>query len=399
MTLKAGAAAVSGCSSRPARSDLPAILTAGFFCCVHGGVAAESTVQLYGIADGDFRIDHTNVGTLKSVGSGGGAGSRWGLRGSEALGDGLKARFVFEQGFDLSDNSVPHGNVNGVTPTSPTSSTGSRLFSRIATVGLSSDVWGDLRFGRDYKSLARLYVTTDPFGGGHVGSIGNAAPRFILRYDNGIYYDSPTVGGLRVALQGGLGEATTDTTPGTPRNAGNRLGGGLFYSDARVTGGVAYSNEKGGVTNPLISNAVNHNRFTEGAVAVDFDVVKLHAFAWWVRDDFGYDVRSGCLGVSVPFGVWTFAGASCHVNDLGASNPAAPTVKTNYDANFFGGLATYSFSKRTRLYGSAAAFRNRSRSATYAIADGNTPAIGLFTSENVVRVNPWSMQAGITHTF
>lgn len=376
-----------------------AAVCAGALCLSSCSARAESTVQLYGIADGDIRLDHTNVGTLKSVGSGGGAGSRWGLRGSEDLGDGLKARFVFEQGFDLTDNSVPHGNVTGVTPTSPTSSTDSRLFSRIATVGLSSDTWGDLRFGRDYKSLSRLYVVTDPFGGGHVGSIGNVAPRFILRYDNGIYYDSPTMGGLRVSLQGGLGKATTDTTPGTPKNAGDRFGGGLFYADGRVTGGVAYSSEKAGVTNPFISNSVNRNRFTEAALAVDVDVVKLHAFAWWVRDDLGYDVRSGCLGVTVPFGAWTFAAASCHLNDLGASNPLAPTVRTNYDANFHSGLATYSLSKRTRLYASAATFRNRSQSGSYAIADGNTPAIGLFTASNLARVNPWSLQAGITHVF
>ncbi len=93
---------------------------------------AQTSVTLYGIADGDFRVDHTSIGTLKSVGSGGESGNRWGIRGAEDLGNGLKAVFTFEQGFDLSDNSVSQGNVGGVTPNSPVSSTGGRLFSRTA---------------------------------------------------------------------------------------------------------------------------------------------------------------------------------------------------------------------------------------------------------------------------
>ncbi len=71
---------------------------------------AQTSVVLYGIADGDLRLDHTGIGTLKSIGSGASSGSRWGLRGTEDLGGGLKASFNLEQGFDLSDNSVTQGN-------------------------------------------------------------------------------------------------------------------------------------------------------------------------------------------------------------------------------------------------------------------------------------------------
>src|ERR1700760_5283 len=95
---------------------------------------AHAQVILYGVADANFRLDHTSIGTLKSVGSGGESGSRWGIRGTEDLGGGLKAVFTFEQGFDLSDNSVPQGGVTPTTPTSPVNgvSGSSRLFSRTA---------------------------------------------------------------------------------------------------------------------------------------------------------------------------------------------------------------------------------------------------------------------------
>ena len=141
------------------------LLAASIGLMFAGAAHAQTAVTLYGIADGDFRVDHTSIGTLKSVGSGGESGTRWGLRGTEDLGDGLKATFNFEQGFDLSDNSVTQGNITPTTPTSPTSSTGSRLFSRTATVGLNSTAFGEGRFGRAYTPFYVLWTSIDPMGG------------------------------------------------------------------------------------------------------------------------------------------------------------------------------------------------------------------------------------------
>src|ERR1700755_2713127 len=133
------------------------VMAAAVIGAFAGAAQAQTSVTLYGIADGDLRFDHTNLGTLKSIGSGGESGSRWGIRGTEDLGGGLKANFIFEQGFQLDDNSVAQGGVGGGasagfggTSTAPHNGVNgsSRLFSRIATVGLSSDSWGEIRFGR-----------------------------------------------------------------------------------------------------------------------------------------------------------------------------------------------------------------------------------------------------------
>ena len=122
---------------------------------VAGAAQAQTTVTLYGIADGDLRVDHTAIGTLKSLGSGGEASSRWGLRGTEDLGNGMKAVFNVEQDFDLSDKSAPQGNIAPTTPTSPTSSTGSRLFGRRAIVGLNVATFGEVRVGRETRRCTR----------------------------------------------------------------------------------------------------------------------------------------------------------------------------------------------------------------------------------------------------
>ena len=100
---------------------------------------SQNGVVLYGLVDGGLRFDRTNAGTLSSVAGGGASGSRLGVRGSEDLGNGMKANFVLEQGVDFSDSSVPQGDVGLATASSsstPRTSTGGRFFGRVATVGL-----------------------------------------------------------------------------------------------------------------------------------------------------------------------------------------------------------------------------------------------------------------------
>jgi len=74
--------------------------------------------------------------------------SRWGLRGSEDLGDGLSAVFTIESGFN-----APTG----------TSGQGGRLMGRQAFVGLKGD-WGQLAFGRQYNMLAAGLARADFMG-------------------------------------------------------------------------------------------------------------------------------------------------------------------------------------------------------------------------------------------
>lgn len=80
-----------------------------------GAVMAQSSVSLYGIADAfvgsrqttGISLSGGNLLTLEQrqsvLDSGGLNGSRWGLKGTEDLGGGLKANFVLESGFDISN--------------------------------------------------------------------------------------------------------------------------------------------------------------------------------------------------------------------------------------------------------------------------------------------------------
>ncbi|MES2890309.1 MAG: porin, partial [Pseudomonadota bacterium] len=67
-----------------------------------GAAMAQSTFTLYGIADVNVeRLD--GASSVNRISSGGLNGSRWGLRGSEDLGGGLKAVFTLESGFGIDE--------------------------------------------------------------------------------------------------------------------------------------------------------------------------------------------------------------------------------------------------------------------------------------------------------
>ena len=118
-----------------------AALTGVFATAAH----AQSSVTLYGLIDAGITYTNNQQGHSNwKATSGSVNGSRWGLRGSEDLGGGLKAIFTLENGFSI---------MNG------TNGQGGREFGRQAFVGLSSDQFGAVTLGRQYDSVGRLSRT------------------------------------------------------------------------------------------------------------------------------------------------------------------------------------------------------------------------------------------------
>src|SRR5690606_6577304 len=172
---------------------LAAALAVGF-----AGVAqAETSVTLYGIIDtgigyersesrddaGD-KTKYTRTGIRNGVQS----GNRWGLKGTEDLGNGLRAVFQLESGFDSATGY---------------SQQGGRLFGRQATLGLAGDSWGQLDFGRQ-TNIASKYLPgiVDPFGGGFMQA--NAGTSFsaqnTMRWDNLVMYQTPNFSGFQFGV-------------------------------------------------------------------------------------------------------------------------------------------------------------------------------------------------------
>lgn len=116
---------------------------------VSGWASAQSSVTVYGIVDvGLLTQNHSAAGgTTSSLVSGGIAPSIWGFRGTEDLGNGLKASFNLEGHLDASSGAQI--------------GTG---FRRQSNLGLSSPEWGSVTLGNQYSPAVLAFAATDPRG-------------------------------------------------------------------------------------------------------------------------------------------------------------------------------------------------------------------------------------------
>jgi predicted porin len=129
-----------------------ALALATLGCVASGGAAAQSSVTLYGLVDSGIEyVSHagpTGSSVVKMT-SGGKNTSRWGLRGTEDLGGGLKAIFTLESGIALDTGKLDTDNT---------------LFDRRAWVGLQDKTLGSIRMGRDFTTTYDFMLPFDPMG-------------------------------------------------------------------------------------------------------------------------------------------------------------------------------------------------------------------------------------------
>ena len=244
--------------------------------------AADSSVTLYGILDAGIQgssqslsngYSSSNVGLASGVQS----GNRFGIKGSEDLGSGLRATFALEAGFNLG---------SGVSQQNGT------LFGRQSWVGLESDTLGYARVGKQYNFATDYVGAIDPFllgfGQANMGTTFGAANT--TRYNNMVKYQSPTWNGLTAGIgysfANGLASLYAD-----PANYGGYVPANTYnYATANnartVTAGIKYANGPltvvgsydvmYGPTNIVGSGAANPSQWIVGG-AYDFTVAKIAA--------------------------------------------------------------------------------------------------------------------------
>ena len=158
-------------------------------------VSAQSSVTVYGVMDAAIAHEDTGApnGSRNVVNSGNQSSSRLGFKGTEDIGNGLKAMFNIEAGVALD-----------------TGAADTALFGRRAVVGLAGD-FGSLTLGREYSPVADVAKETDIFGQGFYGSNLNAftAGRLTRRLSNSVNYKSPVLSGFKVGAAYSAGETST----------------------------------------------------------------------------------------------------------------------------------------------------------------------------------------------
>ena len=144
---------------------------------------AQSNVTIYGIFDIglNYESSHATSGVKSrtAVDRGQQSGSRIGFRGTEDLGNGLKASFVVEYGHSPDVNST--FNLN-----------------RQSFLALSGD-FGTVAAGRQYTPQFNMIARLDPFGAGTAGNMANVYD-WNTRLDNTVAYVSPSFNGLNVTV-------------------------------------------------------------------------------------------------------------------------------------------------------------------------------------------------------
>lgn len=216
------------------KKTLAALAVLGAFA----GSAAAADVTLYGVVDYGFLYNYTDKqaadgtsaddNTLR-LQSGVDAGSRWGIKGVEDLGNGLKVGFQLESGFNADDGTLSKYNEKQ-----------NRIFGRQATLSVYSD-FGTLTFGRmgALSSAAGTYDVVysigDAFDGGDNDVFGLYGAS---RYDNTVAYQSPKFAGLQVTAMYSFKQ---DSNLGAAEFSGDE---GDFSSSKRYAG-VALTGEYG----------------------------------------------------------------------------------------------------------------------------------------------------------
>ena len=217
-----------------------------------GSAAAQSSVTLYGVADVFVQYQDNGGNHSFSEKSGGSTGSQFGLKGNEDLGNGLKAIFDVETGFNINN-----GTLFANTQT---------LFYRQSWVGLKDDTYGSLTFGRQYQPSFWAVYFADPFRGNEVLSplsaadLAGASDKATLatqyiagRTSNSIVYTSPDMRGVHVYAMYAL--ASTVTQPLVTTN-GNMLDLAANYSGYGFYAGLGYQFQHSGQeTAPLVASA------------------------------------------------------------------------------------------------------------------------------------------------
>jgi predicted porin len=192
-------------------------------CAASTSAYAQSSVSLYGIIDEGITYTSNQKGYSNwQLQSGGASISRWGFRGVEDLGGGLKTIFVLEGGFDPSTGNI--GN-NGA------------LFGRSAYVGIASQ-YGTVTLGRQYDEMANLLSKTNAGLNwsvylAHLNDVDNTAG--VNRINNAVKYASPVIGGFTVETLYSFGGVAGQFATNSVKSFGLSYANGPLYAAAAYT--------------------------------------------------------------------------------------------------------------------------------------------------------------------
>lgn len=327
---------------------------------VSTGAMAQSSVTIYGAIGLDV-LSATHVyngsssGSVVKIDDNAIVNSRIGFKGSEDLGQGLKAVF------DLESSVKPDTGTGG----------GGTFWNRGAYVGLSGG-FGSVKLGHQWN------VADDYMGNYFV--FGYYSP-FLMTgffalsdyYDNAIKYNSPNIGGFEGGVYYAAGEQAGKTS------AGQKFQAAGTYTAGPFSVGLVLFSEKN------IAGTTEGNTMYAGGASYDFGVAKgrLGLATTDVKYATPFKAKLIDLGVDVPVSAQLSASLDYVKKDVSDS----PN-----DTSFVRARASYALSKRTSLNANIIYLKNQG-AANFAFVSGLPNFAGEPGQKQTI------LTAGITHSF
>ena len=354
------------------KKSLAAVALLGAFA----GSAFAADVTLYGVVDEGFLYTHkdadkTGVDAVDKLElkSGIQAGSRWGLKGTEDLGNGLKVGFILESGFNADDG---------------TQSVSGTMFNREASLNVMGP-FGQLSLGKigaitqgtsSWGKVGAVSAFGTSYGAANVGNATNVFAATVGVMDNTIAYQTPKFAGFTVYAQYSMGNSKTGTSS-TPTQVENKSSTDRYYAL-----GATYAN--GPVNLYFAVDSVNYASYFDNTTppstqdmddsltvafggSYDFSVVKVFAGAQYF-DEVLVSKVSGLSNVGLDFlkskmeGYALQASASAPlaggtgyfgVGYVDASEADSVAASAGFDIKYYVASVGYKYdlSKRTNVYG------------------------------------------------
>lgn len=188
--------------------------------------SAQSSLNLYGIAD---VVIHKDKNVSAKMTSGGVSTSRIGFKGTEDLGGGLKANFLFEQGLDLTSGALK-----------------GKGFDRQAYVGLSSG-FGELKLGNVFTAYDDISGATSPVFDSVLSANNSVwvSTGYTSNPVANIYYATPSFGGISGAVSYNLDGAKKPVKSVHVKYEGGPIYVGAAYQDERDLTGKRFARLNG----------------------------------------------------------------------------------------------------------------------------------------------------------
>ena len=307
MQKKLLALAVAAAISAPAFADVNVVTNDGETLSVYGVLdAAYGSIRNSQSASPNFPFSvnpysaqavNSTANTVSGLFNGGISDSRVGLKGSEDLGDGMKAFFDVETGFDVTSGMSNNGVAslaNGTNEVGANTSLNGQFFNRQAYVGISDESLGSIQGGLNYNQVADV----------------------LSKYDPVQYADlfSP------LGFSGTVG------------------GGGGISENTRVSNSLKYMNKFGAINFSLLFKPTDAANSSAGGGAVNLGYDDGAFGIQAVYESFADVLKTGSSAAGIDTGACTLTTGNCtSVNNTGIGTISA----TNYNTSAYLVAAKY----------------------------------------------------------